>query len=82
MHKNFLIWGCIQKFLDWLPEVKTAMVQLSATRYNCIAILWVSFVSFAAITLCVASQQVFLLLLLLLLSISLLSPETFGYTLI
>jgi hypothetical protein len=34
------------------------MVHLSATRCNCIAILWVSLVSFAAITLCVTSQQV------------------------
>jgi hypothetical protein len=35
------------------------MVQLSATRCSCIAILSVSLVSFAAITLCVASQRVF-----------------------
>jgi hypothetical protein len=35
------------------------MVQLSATRRNCIAILSVSRLSFAAITLCVASQRVF-----------------------
>jgi hypothetical protein len=35
------------------------MVQLSATRCSCIAILWVSLVSFAAVTLCVASQRVF-----------------------
>jgi hypothetical protein len=35
------------------------MVQLSAT--SCIAILWVSLVSFAAITLCVASQWVFII---------------------
>jgi hypothetical protein len=33
--------------------------QLSATRCNCITILWSSLVSFAVITLCVASQQVF-----------------------
>jgi hypothetical protein len=32
------------------------MVQLSATRCSCIAILWVSLVSFASITLCVTSQ--------------------------
>jgi hypothetical protein len=37
------------------------MVQLSATRCNCIAILWVSLVSFAIITLCVASQRVFII---------------------
>jgi hypothetical protein len=35
------------------------MVQLSATRCSCIAILLVSPVSFAAITLCVAPQRVF-----------------------
>jgi hypothetical protein len=34
------------------------MVQLSATRCSCIAILWNSLVSFAAITLCVASKRV------------------------
>jgi hypothetical protein len=34
------------------------MVQLSATRCSCIAILWVSLVIFAAITLYVASQRV------------------------
>jgi hypothetical protein len=38
------------------------MVQLSATRCSCIAILWVSLVSFATITLCVASQQVFIVM--------------------
>jgi hypothetical protein len=47
------------------------MAQLSATRCSCIAIFWVSLVSFAAITLCVASQRLLLLLLLLLLLISL-----------
>jgi hypothetical protein len=36
------------------------MVQLSATKCSCIAILRVSLVSFAAITLCVASQRVFI----------------------
>jgi hypothetical protein len=36
------------------------MVQLSATRCSCIAILYVSLVSFASITLCVASQRVFI----------------------
>jgi hypothetical protein len=46
------------------------MVQLSVTRCSCIAILWDSLVSFAAITLCVASQRLFIRL----------SLETFGYT--
>jgi hypothetical protein len=36
------------------------MVQLSATRYSCIAILSVSLVSFAATTHRVASQRVFI----------------------
>jgi hypothetical protein len=36
------------------------MVQLSAIGCSCIAILRVSIVSFAAITLCVASQRVFI----------------------
>jgi hypothetical protein len=37
------------------------MVQLFATRCSCIAILCVSLMSFAAITLFVASQRVFIL---------------------
>jgi hypothetical protein len=41
-------------------ERELHMVQLSATRCSCIAILWVSLVSFAAITLCVASQRIVL----------------------
>jgi hypothetical protein len=41
-------------------ERELQMVQLSATRCNCIAILWVSRVSFASLTLCVASQRVFI----------------------
>jgi hypothetical protein len=36
------------------------MIKFSATRCSCIAILWVSLVSFAAITFCVASQRVFI----------------------
>jgi hypothetical protein len=38
------------------------MVRISATRCSCIAILWVSLVSFAAITPCVPSQRVFIVL--------------------
>jgi hypothetical protein len=44
--------GCLERELQ--------MVQLSATRCSCIAILWVSLVSFAATTLCVAFQRVFI----------------------
>jgi hypothetical protein len=54
------------------------MVQLSATRCSYIAILWVSLMSFAAITLCVCfstiitkGKPIFRYRL---------SPETFGYT--
>jgi hypothetical protein len=36
------------------------MVQLSNTRCSCITILWVGLVNFAAITLCVTSQRVFI----------------------
>jgi len=35
------------------------MVQLHATKCSYIAVLWVSLVSFVAITLCVAPQRVF-----------------------
>jgi hypothetical protein len=52
--------GCIQKFPTGRLERELQMVQLSATRCSCIAILWVSLVSFTAITLCVASQRVFM----------------------
>jgi hypothetical protein len=41
------------------------MVQLSATSFSCIAILCVSLVSFVAITLCVASQQVFMIIIII-----------------
>jgi len=42
---------------------KLQVVELSAIRCNFIAILWVSLVSFAAITLCTASQQVFIVVI-------------------
>jgi hypothetical protein len=57
------------------------MIQLSATRCSCIAILWVSLVSFAAITLCVASQRVFTVIVVYFV-IDSVSPETFRYTLV
>jgi hypothetical protein len=41
-------------------ERELQMVQLFDTRCSCIAILWVSLVSFAVITLSVASQRVFI----------------------
>jgi len=51
------LWtGCLEQELQ--------MVQLSAMRCSCLSILWVSLVSFAIITLCVASQQVFIVVIL------------------
>jgi hypothetical protein len=66
---GFLIWGIgplqgltyegvSESFRTGRLEQELQMVQLSATRYRCIAILRVSLVSFAAITLCVVSQRV------------------------
>jgi hypothetical protein len=51
---------CIQNFRTDRLEPELQMVQLSATRCSYIATLLVSLVSFAAITLCVASQRVFI----------------------
>jgi hypothetical protein len=41
-------------------ERELQMVKFSATTCSCIAMLWVSLVSFAATTICVASQRVFI----------------------
>jgi hypothetical protein len=64
--------GVSKSFWTGCLEWELQMVQLSATRCNCIAILWVSLVSFVAITLCVASQWVFIVV----------NLETFGYILV
>jgi sterol desaturase/sphingolipid hydroxylase (fatty acid hydroxylase superfamily) len=52
--------GVSKSFGTGRLERELQMVQLSATRCSCMAILWVSLVSFVAITLCVASQWVFI----------------------
>jgi len=39
------------------------MVEFCATRCSCIATLWVSLVSFAAITSCAASRRVFVVVI-------------------
>jgi hypothetical protein len=52
--------GVSKSFRTGHLERELQMVQLSATRCNCIIILWVSTVSFTAITLCFASQRVFI----------------------
>jgi hypothetical protein len=56
-------YECVFKsFRTGRLERELQVVQLSATRWSCIAILWVSLVSFAAINLCVASQRVFIVI--------------------
>jgi hypothetical protein len=53
--------GVSKSFRTGPPVARTANgISLSATRYCCFAILWVSLVSLAAIILCVASQRVFI----------------------
>jgi len=51
--------GVSKSFRTGLLERELQMVLLSATTCSCIAILWVSLVNFAIVTLCVASQRVF-----------------------
>jgi len=50
--------GVSKSFRTDRLERKLQMVQPSATRCSCIAILWVSLASFDAITLCVIYQRV------------------------
>jgi hypothetical protein len=52
--------GVSKSFRPGYLEWELQMVQLSATRCSCIAILWVSLMSFATITHCVASQWEFI----------------------
>jgi hypothetical protein len=55
------VYGGVSKSLrTGRLERELQMVQLSATGCSCVAILWVSLVSFAAVTLCVVSQRVFI----------------------
>jgi hypothetical protein len=49
--------GVSKSFRTGRLSIELQMVQLSATSCSLIAILWVSVVSFAATTLCVASQR-------------------------
>jgi hypothetical protein len=55
--------GIYQSFQTGCLEQELQMVQLSAIICSCIAILWVSLVSFVTINLCVASQQVFIIVI-------------------
>jgi hypothetical protein len=52
--------GVSRSFQTDCLEQELQMVQLSVTRCSRVAILWVSLVSFATMTLCLASQQVFI----------------------
>jgi hypothetical protein len=52
--------GISKSFRTGGLERELQMIQLSATRCSCIAILWISLVSFAVNTLCVASQRAFI----------------------
>jgi hypothetical protein len=53
--------GLSKSFRTGRLERELQMIQLSATRCSCIAILWVSLVSFAAVTLRVVSLRVFII---------------------
>jgi hypothetical protein len=55
--------GVSNSFRTGRLERELQLVQLSATRWSCIAILWVSLVSFATITLCIAFQRVFIVIM-------------------
>jgi hypothetical protein len=55
--------GVSKSFRTGRLERDLQMLQLSATRYSYINILWTSLVSFAVITLCVVSQQVFIVII-------------------
>jgi hypothetical protein len=50
--------GVSKSFRTGRLERELQILQLSATSCSCVAILWVSRVSFAAMILCVASQLV------------------------
>jgi hypothetical protein len=52
--------GVSKSFRTGRLEQELQIIKLSATRCSCIAILWVSLVSFTNITLCVASQRAFI----------------------
>jgi hypothetical protein len=52
--------GVPRSFRTGRLERELQMVQLSATRCSCDTILWVSLARFAAITLCVAPQRMFI----------------------
>jgi hypothetical protein len=56
---RYLYEGVSKSFRTGRLERELQMIQLCATRCSCIAILWVSLVNFAAITLYVASERLY-----------------------
>jgi hypothetical protein len=62
-HQNSIYDGVSKSFRTGLLECKLQMVQLSTTRCSCIAILWVSLVSFTAIPSVLLPSECLLLLL-------------------
>jgi hypothetical protein len=57
---KFIYEGVSRSLLPCRLERELQILQLSATVCSYIAVLWASVVSFAAITLCVTSQRVFI----------------------
>jgi hypothetical protein len=55
--------GISKSFQTGCMEWELQILQLSATKCSCIAVLWISLVSFVAITLCVASQWAFIIII-------------------
>jgi hypothetical protein len=60
LNQRFQYESVSKSFRTGRLERELEMVQLSAIRCSCIAILWASLVSFAALALYVASQRVFI----------------------
>jgi hypothetical protein len=58
-------------------ERELQIVQPSTTRCSCVAILWVRLLSFAAITLCVACQLVFVVVYFVMDSVRKLDPPSY-----
>jgi hypothetical protein len=81
LYSSYKYEGVSKSFRTGRLGRELQMVQVSAIRCSFIAILWVSLVRFAAITLCVASQRVFICCCCCLFCYRL-SPETFGYTVV
>jgi hypothetical protein len=61
-HESNVYEGVSKSFRTGRVEPELQTVELSATMCSFIAILWVSLVSFAAVTLCVASEWVFVII--------------------